>query len=68
MTDMPPVPSIDDPVTITVDDPTEPEAYIRAAYRAQASALFTEMVYGAVEVAVDEDGIHVAIPGPKVIE
>lgn len=64
MTAKPPVPGIGEPVTIEVEDPTDPEAYVRAAYRAQASSLFAEMTYGHSAVTVDEDGIHVAVePG-----
>lgn len=60
----PPVPGIGEAVTIEVEDATDPEAYVRAAYRAQASALIADMIYGHSAVTVDKDGIHVAVePG-----
>lgn len=61
MTDMPPMPTATEAVTIEVDDPTDPESYARAAYRAQASAMITEMMYGHSAITVDDDGIHVAV-------
>jgi hypothetical protein len=64
VTGKPPVPGIGEAVTIEVEDPTDPEAYVRAAYRAQASALIADMIYGQSAATVDEDGIHVAVePG-----